>query len=167
MCLALFYYHVTYAFQSESTFYNCLNVKKSLLETIPKSEVQEAPARLEARRTYFVRTVNSLSKQSKGLSCLVSTCLHGVFDCMFLSCHVFFSGWVLNLYFRECQEVLAQKNREIGGIWDWSWIPADNNLFCKQTANIFVEQAKGLNYLLSIHLHGAFDCMFLPIHVPF
>ena len=31
--------HVTYAFQSESTLYSCLNVKNSLLETGAKSEV--------------------------------------------------------------------------------------------------------------------------------
>ena len=32
-------YHVTHAFQSESTLYSCLNVKNSLLETGAKSEV--------------------------------------------------------------------------------------------------------------------------------
>ena len=32
-------YHVTYAFQSESTLYSCLNVKEPLLEAGAKSEV--------------------------------------------------------------------------------------------------------------------------------
>ena len=34
-----FYYHITYAFQSESTLYNCLNVKELLARNRRDSEV--------------------------------------------------------------------------------------------------------------------------------
>ena len=34
------------------------------------------------------QALNHLAKLIKCLSCIVSTYLHGSFDCMFLSCHV-------------------------------------------------------------------------------
>ena len=50
------------------------------------------------------QTLNHLAKLAKCLSCVVSTCLYGAFDCMFLSCHkrvlewihtsVWLNGWV-------------------------------------------------------------------------
>ena len=43
------------------------------------------------------RTLNNLLKQTKLLSCVLSTYLHGPFDCMFLSCHVHISEWVHTL----------------------------------------------------------------------
>ena len=41
--------HVTYAFQSESTLYSCLNVKNSLLEADAKSEGEVTATVLEPR----------------------------------------------------------------------------------------------------------------------
>ena len=38
-------YHVTYTFQSESTFYSCVNVKELLLEANAKSEVKVTATR--------------------------------------------------------------------------------------------------------------------------
>ena len=43
------------------------------------------------------RTLNHLAKLAKWLSCVVSTCLHGAFDCMLLSCHVRVSNWIYTL----------------------------------------------------------------------
>ena len=41
--------------------------------------------------------LNYLAKLAKWLSCVVSTCMDGAFDCMLLSCHVQVSEW------NECQ----------------------------------------------------------------
>ena len=40
------------------------------------------------------RTLDHLAKLVNWLSCVVSTCLYGAFDCMFLSCHVCISKWM-------------------------------------------------------------------------
>ena len=37
------------------------------------------------------QTLNHLANLAKGLSCVVSTYLYGVFDCLLLSCHVLVS----------------------------------------------------------------------------
>ena len=47
-------YHVTYAFQSESTLYSCLNAKELLLETGAKSEISVTATGLEPITTEFV-----------------------------------------------------------------------------------------------------------------
>ena len=48
-------------------------------------------------------TLNHLPKLAKWLSCVVSTYLYRVFDCIFLSCHVRVSEWILTLYLPECK----------------------------------------------------------------
>ena len=51
MKLGVSYYHVTYAFQSESTLYDCLNIKKLLLEKSAISELQVTATRFEPTTT--------------------------------------------------------------------------------------------------------------------
>ena len=43
------------------------------------------------------RTLNHFAKLAKWLSCLVSTYLHGAFDCMLKSCDVRVSEWIYTL----------------------------------------------------------------------
>ena len=43
------------------------------------------------------RTLNHLAKLTKWLSCVLSTYLYGVFDCIFLSCHVRVLEWIHTL----------------------------------------------------------------------
>ena len=45
----------------------------------------------------YKRTLKYLAKLAKWLSCVVSTYLYGAFDCMFLSCDVRISEWILTL----------------------------------------------------------------------
>ena len=95
-------YHVTYAFQSESTLYSCLNVKELLAPS--RREIWNL-SDLNWIRTYnhlvHKRTLNHLAKLAKWLSCVVSTYLYGAFDCMFLSCHVRVSEWIHSEYHSE------------------------------------------------------------------
>ena len=78
--------HVTYAFQSESTHYSCLNVKELLLRSRRKIW-NLSDCNWTRTQNHLVRrwALNHLAKWS---SCLLSTYLYGAFDCMLLSCHV-------------------------------------------------------------------------------
>ena len=90
--------HVTYAFQSESTLYSCLNVKELLARN--RREIWSL-SDCNGIRTHnhliCKRTLNHLAKLAKWLSCVVSTYLYGAFDYMFLSCHVRVSEWIHTL----------------------------------------------------------------------
>ena len=68
------YYHVTYAFQSESTLYSCLNIKELLtwnwrdIWSLSDSSENRTQNQLVSKRT-----VNHLAKLTKWLSCVLST----------------------------------------------------------------------------------------------
>ena len=91
-------YHVTYAFQSESTLYSCLNVKELLARS--RREIWTlSDCKWTWTHNHLVhkRTLNHLAKLAKWLSCVVSIYLYGAFDCMFSSCHVRVSEWIHTL----------------------------------------------------------------------
>ena len=102
--LTVCYYHVKYAFQSESTLYSCLNVKELFawnrwdIWILSDCNVSGTHKHLVCKRK-----LNHLVKLAKQLSCVVSSCLYGAFDCIFLSWHVrsyhviwsvWLNGWV-------------------------------------------------------------------------
>ena len=75
----------TYAFQSESTLYNCLNVKELL--TWNRRDIWSLSDSNGIRiNNYLVHkwTLNHLAKLVKWLSCFMSTSLYGAFDCLLL-----------------------------------------------------------------------------------
>ena len=81
--------HLTYAFQSESTLYSCLNVKELLARS--RREIWRwSDCNWTRSQNHLVlkRTLNHLAELAKWSSCVPSTYLYGEFDCMFLSCHV-------------------------------------------------------------------------------
>ena len=77
-------YHVTYAYQSESTLYNCLNVKELLARN--RRHIWNLSG-CNGTRTHnhlvCKWTFNHLAKLAKWLSFVVSTYLYGAFDCGF------------------------------------------------------------------------------------
>ena len=83
------YYHVTYAFHSESTLYSCLNVKELIAQnrrnilSLSKSNGIRTHNHLVRKRT-----LNHLAKLAKRICCVVSTYLYSTFGCMLLSCHL-------------------------------------------------------------------------------
>ena len=91
-------YHATYAFQSESTLYNCLNVKE-LLARNRRENWSLSDCNGTRTHNHVVRkwTLNHLAKLAKWLRCVVSTCMYSAFDCMFLSCQVRVSEWIHTL----------------------------------------------------------------------
>ena len=96
--------HVTYAFQSESTLYSCLNVKEFLARSW-RQIWSLSECNWTRTQKHLVRkwTLNHLAKLTKWLTCVLSTYLYGTFDCMFSSCQVRISDWIHTLYLRECQ----------------------------------------------------------------
>ena len=83
-------YHVTYAFQSESTLYSWLNFKELLawrrLVIWSLTDCNETRTHNHLVRK---RTTNHLARLAKWLSCVGSTYLFGAFDCMF--CHALYA----------------------------------------------------------------------------
>ena len=123
--------HVTYAFQIESTFYSCMDVKELLGRS--RSDIWSLSARNgTGTHNYLVckRTLNYLAKLAKWLSCFVGTCLYGAFDCVFLSCHVRLSEWIHTLWWPECLIVAwmhrtdkySQHSSVIWPVWLNSWV---------------------------------------------
>ena len=73
-------YHVTYAFQSESTLYSCLNVKELFAwNRCQIWSLSDCNGTRTHNHLVHKRTLNHLAKLAKRLSC--------AYDCM-LSCHV-------------------------------------------------------------------------------
>ena len=67
------------------------------------------------------RTLNHLVKFEKWLSCVVATCLFGVFDYMFLSCHVRVLEWIHILQLLECQGTpFLEQARHLKYKWELS-----------------------------------------------
>ena len=118
-------YHVTYAFQSESTHYSRLNLKELLTQS--RSDIwsfSDCNCTPTHKHLVYERTLNHLAKLVKLLSCVVSTYLYGVFDCMFLSCHVRVSEWIQSLQLPECQGTPCSKQaRNL----KFKWLQLDPN----------------------------------------
>ena len=88
-------YHVTYAFQSESTLYSCLNAKEVLARnSCHIGSLSDCKGTRTHNHLLRKRTLNHLAKLAKWLSCVVSTYLFHAFDWIFLSCHVHLSEWM-------------------------------------------------------------------------
>ena len=96
--LTVFYYHVTYLFQSESALCSCLNVKELFTQNTRLFWSIWSLSECNGIRTHNhlarKRTLKHLAKLTKWLGCIVSTCLYGELDCMLLSCHVLVSDWI-------------------------------------------------------------------------
>ena len=96
--LTVCFCNVTNALQSESTLDSCLNGKELLAQS--RREVWRLNDCCWTRtQNHLVlkRTLNHLAKLAKWLSCVLSTYLYGVFNCMFLSCHVRVLEWIHTL----------------------------------------------------------------------
>ena len=87
--------HLTYAIQSESTLYSCLNIKSffSWSERVMWC-LSDCNWTWSQNQLVRKRTLNHLAELAKWLSCVLSTYLYGTFDRMFLPYHVNVSEWL-------------------------------------------------------------------------
>ena len=117
--------HVTYAFQSESTLYSCLNVKELLARSRREIwSLRDCNCSRTQNHLVHKRTLNHLAKLAKWLSCALSTYRYGAFVCMFLSCHVQFSEWIHTLQLSECQGTPCSKQTRNLKL---KWLQLDSN----------------------------------------
>ena len=73
-------YYVTYAFQSESTLYICLNVKELLARNRRDIwSLSDCNGTRTHNHLVRKRTLNHLAKLAKWLSCVLSTYLYGAY----------------------------------------------------------------------------------------
>ena len=123
--LIVYFYHVTYEFESESTLNSCLNVKE-LLAGSRRHIWRLSDCKGTRTHNHLVRkrTLNHLAKLAKWLSCAMSTYLYGAFDCMFLSCHVRVWEWLHTLQLPECQGIPCLKQAPYLKI---KWLQRDSN----------------------------------------
>ena len=90
--------HVRYAFQTESTFYSCLNVKELFVQDRGETwSLSDCNWTRTHNHLVHKQTLNHLAKLAKWLNCIVSTYLYGAFECMLLSCHICISEWIYTL----------------------------------------------------------------------
>ena len=108
------YYHITYAFQSESTLHSCLKVRE-LLALNRRKIWSLSDCKWTRTHNHLVskRTLSHLVKLVKWFSCVVSTYLHGALNCMLSSCHVHISEWTTLYSCLNLKELLAQNRSEI------------------------------------------------------
>ena len=118
-------YHVTYAFQNESTLYSCLNVKELLARSRDKTwRLRDYNWTPTVNRLIHKQRLNHLVKLAKWLSCVVTTYLYLPFFCMFLSCHIRVSEWILTLYLPEWQGTPCLKQAQN---LKFKWLQLDTN----------------------------------------
>ena len=120
--MTVYSFHVTYAFQSESALYSCLNVNKHLARS-SREICRSSDCNWTRTQNHLTRkrTLNHLAKLAKWLSCVLSTYPYGAFDCMFLSCHVHVSEWIHTLSCLNVKELLAWSRWEIWRLSDCNW----------------------------------------------
>ena len=117
--------HLTYAFQSESTLYNYLNVKELLAQNRRKFwKLSDCNWTRSQNHLVRKRTLNHLPKLTKWFSCVLSTYLHGTFDYMLLSCQVRIWEWMPNLWLPECQGTPCSKQEQNLKL---KWLQLDSN----------------------------------------
>ena len=123
--LIICYYHDTYAFQSESTLYICLNVKKFFDQN--RRDIWYL-SNFNGTRTHNhlvrTRTLNILAELTKWLNWHVNTYLYGACDCMLLSSHVHISEWIHALHLAGCQETFCFKQARY---LKFKWLQRDSN----------------------------------------
>ena len=79
-------YHVTYAFESESTLYSCLNVKELLAQNRHNIwSLSDSNGIRTHNHLVCERILNHLVMLTKWLSCVLITFLYSAFECSFMN----------------------------------------------------------------------------------
>ena len=124
-------YHVTYAFQSYSALYSCLNVKDLLARNrCDIWSLSDSNGIQTHNHLFSKRTLNHLAQLAKWLSYVVSTYLYVAFGCI-LSCHVRFSKRICTLVTWMSRKLFARNRRDIWSLNDNNGIRNHNHLVGK------------------------------------
>ena len=107
-------------------------------------------------QNYLVRnrTVNHFAQQAKWLSCVLSTYLYDVFDCMFWSCHVRVSEWIHTLYIcLNFEDLLPGSSHEIWSLSDCNWTQILNDLVRNKTFKHLAKLSKWLSCVFWVFIY--------------
>ena len=165
MHFTLCYYHVTYAFQSESTLYICLNVKEQLARNSPNiwSLIDCNGVRTNNHR--FVNEHSTIwtnrPNDRPELWVLISTVHFTV--CYYYVTYAFHSETRLSTWL-NVKVVLARAFRDIWSLSKCNRTQTNNHLFCKRTLNHLAILIKLLSFIVSTDWYGAFGYMLLSYH---
>ena len=168
MHLTVYYYHVTYGFQSESIFFSLPEYQGILyLKQVPylKFKLQQRhshpkPPKTETNTQPFTET-------RQLIELCVNTYLYGTFDCMLLSCHVRVSEWIWNTHSIVCltiNKLLCRSRRNIWSLSDSNKIETHDYLVRKRTRNYLAKLTKWLSCVVRTELSSGYDCMLLSYH---
>ena len=160
--------HVTYAFQSESALYNCLNVKKLLARRNREIWSLSDCNWNQTQNPQFVNEHSTICPNwpNDWAVFWVLICTVHLTVC---SCHVTYVFQSESTLY-SCKNVKKLLSRSSCAIWnlsDCNWTRTKNHLLRKRTLNHLAQLTKWLSCVLSSFLYGAFDCMFLSCHVRF
>ena len=159
-------YQVTYAFQSESKLYSCLNVKQLLARNKCNIwSLSDCNGVWTHNHLVCKRTLNYLGPNDWVvlwvLICTVhlTVCSHHV--------KYAFQSESTRYSYLNVKELLVQDRCNIRSLSDCDGSQTHNHLVHKRTLNDLAKLAKWLSCVVSTSLYGAFDCMFSSCHVRF
>ena len=135
--------HVTYAFQSESTLYSCLNYKQLFARS--RCEIWSFSQMIELCSEY-------LSVQCIWLYVLVMS-------------HTRFRVYPHSVVAWMSSNSLLEAGVKSEVLSDCKWTRTLKHLVHKQILNHLAKLVKWWSCVLSTYLYGAFDCMFLSCHI--
>ena len=122
--IAVCYYHVTYAFESESTLYSCLNVKELLARNKHHIRSLSDSNRIQTHNLLVFKR-NTQPCQTGQIIKLCCKYLYNAFDSILLSCHVWVSEWIYTLHLPEYQGTPYSKQVPY---LKFKWSQHDSNL---------------------------------------
>ena len=164
--LIVCFYHVTYEFESESTLYSCLNVKKLLAGS--------------RRHIWRLSDCNGNGTHNQLLRKRNSTIWTNwphdwaVFWVLIYTAHLIVCFYHVTYEFESestlysclnVKEILARSRRDIWRLSDCNGTRIHNHLVRQRTLNHLAKLAKWFSCAVSTYLYGAFDCVFWSCHV--
>ena len=164
--LTVYSCHITDTVQKKSTLYSCLNLKE-LLATSRHEIWTWSGCNWTRTHNHIVlkRTHNHLPQLTKDWAVFwVLICRVHLTTC---SCHITYAVRSESTLYScmNLKELLARRRREI---YRWSgcnWTLTQNQKVLNGKLKHLAELTKGLSFVLSTYLYGAFDCMFLSCQV--
>ena len=147
--LTVSYYHVTHAFQSESTPYICLNIKNPFLLTGAISEIQVTATGIEASTTYLKIEHSTIRPYSLNDCTELWVRIHTehLTVCCYHVTYAFHTESTLCICF-NVKEILGPNRSDSWDLSDWNGTQTHNRLLLKKTMKHLAKQTKWLSWIL-------------------
>ena len=159
-------YHVAYAFHSKSTKYVFLKIKELLAWNRRDSWCLSGSNEIQTYNDLVRQwTLNHLANWPNGWAELgVLICTVHLPVCSYHFNYLFQSESTLYICLKV-KEILARNTGDLWSLSDCNRTPTHNHLVRKWTLNHLAKLTKGLNWVVSTYMYGAFAGMFLSCEV--